>query len=156
PDQVDKATIFQFIESELIAVESELVEAGQNEYGRVDQAVAWMILAKLYLNAEVYIGEARYTDCITYCQKIIDAGFELDDSYASLFTLENVNSNEILFTINFDGNNTQTYGGMTFLVHAAIGGTMSAADYGVNSGWSGLRTTKNLVDLFPDATGNID
>src|SRR5690606_20147070 len=39
---------------------------------------------------------------------------------------------------------------------AAIGGSMDASLYGVNGGWAGIRTTANLVDLFPDETGTID
>jgi hypothetical protein len=45
---------------------------------------------------------------------------------------------------------------MTFLVHAPIGGSMSAASFGVNGGWSGLRTTKNIVNLYPSTDGTID
>jgi hypothetical protein len=156
PDQSTKQQVFDFIESELKAVEGELVAANQNEYGRADQAFAWMVLAKLYLNAEVYTGQAKYTECLTYCSKIISAGYELDENYHSLFMLDNVSSKEIIFAVNFDGNHTQTYGGMTFLVHASIGGGMVPQDYGVNSGWAGLRATKNLVNLFPDETGDID
>jgi hypothetical protein len=33
---------------------------------------------------------------------------------------------------------------------------MSAAAFGVDGGWGGLRTTKNLVNLFPDVTGTLD
>src|SRR5690606_30992002 len=51
---------------------------------------------------------------------------------------------------------TQTYGGSTFLVHAAIGGTMVPADYGVDSGWGGLRTTKSLVEKFETAAIDIN
>jgi starch-binding outer membrane protein, SusD/RagB family len=156
PDQSTKQEVFDFIESELKAIENELATAGQIEYGRVDQGMAWMVLAKLYLNAEVYTGQPKYTECISYCSKIIDAGYQLDANYNSLFMLENVSSPEIIFAVNFDGNRTQTYGGMTFLIHASIGGSMNPGDYGVNTGWAGLRATKNLVNLFPDETGDTD
>jgi starch-binding outer membrane protein, SusD/RagB family len=156
PDQASRQEVFDFIESELKAVEADLVSPRQNEYGRADQAVAWMILAKLYLNANVYTGQAKNTECITYCSKIIDAGYQLDDEYQSLFRLDNTGSEEIIFSVNFDGNRTQTYGGMTFLIHASIGGAMNPTDYGVNTGWAGLRATKNFVNLFPDETGATD
>jgi starch-binding outer membrane protein, SusD/RagB family len=156
PDQVSKERIFEYIETELLEAEADLVEARENEYGRADKAMGWMVLSKLYLNAKVYIDQDRNTDAITYTKKIIDAGFELDEDYSKLFTLDNVNSNEIIFTVNFDGTFTRTYGGMTFLVHASVGGDMVPQDYGVNGGWSGLRTTANLVNLFPDITGDED
>src|SRR5690606_5883958 len=56
----------------------------------------------------------------------------------------------------YDGLNTQGYGGTTFLTHAAVGGSMPAADFGINGGWAGLRTTKNLPLLFPDPQGRAD
>lgn len=156
PDQSTKQQVFDFIESELKAIEGDLAPANQHEYGRADQALAWMVLAKIYLNAEVYIDQPKFTECITYCSKIIEAGYQLDEEYQSLFMLDNVSSQEIIFAVNFDGNHTQTYGGMTFLIHASIGGAMNPTDYGVNTGWAGLRATKNLVNLFPDETGSID
>ena len=156
PDQSSREEVFAFIESELQAIESELVPARQNQYGRGDQATAWMILAKLYLNAEVYTGQPKYTECITYCTKIIEAGYELDANYQNLFMIGNENSPELIFAVNFDGNHTQTYGGMTFLIHASIGGSMAPGTYGVNTGWAGLRATKNFVDLFSDVTGATD
>ena len=78
-------------------------------------------------------------------------------AYDELFLADNDTNgaqNEFIFTANFDGLSSQTYGGTTFLVHAAIGGSMPPNEFGVNGGWSGLRTTKSLVNKFP--TGSID
>jgi hypothetical protein len=58
----------------------------------------------------------------------------------------NTNTSENILTINYDGKRTQTYGGTTFLTHAAVGGSMISADYGIGSGWGGLRTTKEIVN----------
>ena len=69
---------------------------------------------------------------------------------------DNHTSPEIIFPIAFDGQRTKTWGGMTFLVHAAIGGDMKASEFGVNGGWGGLRTTKNIVNLFPNSAGTTD
>lgn len=157
PAQVDRATIFQFLEKELSEIEADMVAPGANEYGRADRAAVWMLQAKLYLNAEVYIGKPEYTKAVEAAKKVITSGaYNLQDTYRHLFMTDNNNSEEIIWSIPFDGRNTQTWGGLTYLVHAAIGGNMKGADYGVNGGWNGLRTTKSLVDLFPDATGAID
>lgn len=158
PKQVDRATVFNYVESELKDIEDDLAAPKQNQYGRADRAVAWTILAKLYLNAEVYINENRYTDCITYCSKIIGSGaYSLNTVYHNLFKADNnVNNTEAIFMVTYDGLYTQTYGGTNFLVHAAVGGTMAVADYGIDSQWNGTRTTKNLVDKFPDVTGTLD
>jgi hypothetical protein len=115
-----------------------------------------MILAKLYLNAEVYINQPKYTECITYCNKIIGAGYTLSDQYTKLFLADNHTAPEIIFGVAFDGVKTKTYGGTTFLVHAPVGGSMSPAAFGIDGGWSGARTTKNIVNLFPDPNGTAD
>ncbi len=115
--------------------------------GRATKGAAWALLAKLYLNAEVYLGGLpKYTECITYCKKIINAGYSLEPTYAYLFNADNEYLSEVIFSINFDGIQTQTYGGTNFIVHAAIGGDMNPPDYGVSGGWGGTRTTSALVE----------
>ncbi|OWY19214.1 RagB/SusD family nutrient uptake outer membrane protein [Sphingobacteriales bacterium UPWRP_1] len=156
PQQTNAQDLFNYIESELKAIETQLKAPRSNELGRADQAAAWTLLAKLYLNAEVYIGQAKYTDCVTYCKKVIDAGYTLEPEYAKLFRIDNTESNEIIFSIRFDGDHGRTWGGMTFLVHAPIGGSMAGADFGVNGGWGGIRTTKQFVAKFDDTTGDTD
>jgi len=55
-----------------------MISARGNDYGRADQGALWTLLAKLYLNAKVYIGTDRNTDCVTYCNKVISAGYTLE------------------------------------------------------------------------------
>ncbi|MCF8366730.1 MAG: RagB/SusD family nutrient uptake outer membrane protein [Bacteroidales bacterium] len=156
PTQIQRADLYTYIESELKDIEGSLI-APRTEYGRADQAAAWTLLAKLYLNAAVYTGTAKYAECATYCQKVIDAGYSLNPTYANLFLADNdVNNNEQIFSVTFDGNRTQTYGGTNFIIHAAVGGDMVPSDYGVGGGWGGTRTTSALVDKFPDETGATD
>ena len=157
PTQSNRTELFNFIESELMEIESILLAS--NEYGRVDNIAAHALLSRLYLNAEAWTGQDRYADCITYSQNVINSGYSLNmndangngTAYDELFMADNdVNGaqNEFIFTLNFDGMQSQTYGGTTFLVHAAIGGSMNPGNFGVNGGWGGLRTTKNLVNQF--------
>jgi hypothetical protein len=148
PEQKSRADLFSFVESELLAIESGLVAAKGNEYARADKAAAWTLLAKLYLNAEVYTGTGRYSDCVTYSEKVINAGYSLEASYKNLFLADNHTASGVIFPIAFDGLRTQSYGGTTFLIHAAIGGDMNPADFGVNGGWGGTRVTSSLVKLF--------
>lgn len=160
PEQIQRAELFDYVESELLAIENEIVGARENEYGRADRAAVWMLLSKLYLNAEVYNGTNRYSDVITYTNRIIESGYNIPDiPYQHLFLADNDRNgaeNEIIFPITFDGLNTQAYGGMTFIIHAAIGGTMDPAEFGVNSGWAGLRTTEQFVDIFPNGADSED
>lgn len=155
--QNTRKEVFDFIESELKAIENELKPAKTNDYGRVDVVAAWALLSRLYLNAEVYTGTERYADCMAYAQKAIGSGYALHTNYAHLFLADNDTNgaqNENIFTANFDGNRSQTWAGTTFLVHAAIGGDMSLSEFGVSGGaWAGIRSTKGLVQKFA-GTGN--
>jgi hypothetical protein len=156
PKQISRADLYKYIEEELLAIEPLMVDARQNEYGRADKAAVWMLLAKLYLNSEVYTGQANYDKVVTYTQKVIDAGYELEPNYEHLFMADNHLSKEIIFPINFDGRFTQTWGGTTFLVHAPIGGKMDPTQFGVSGGWGGVRTTKAFVHKFyPDASKSL-
>ncbi|MBP6979252.1 MAG: RagB/SusD family nutrient uptake outer membrane protein [Lentimicrobiaceae bacterium] len=156
PSQIQRADLYQYIESELLAIENLMVEPRQNEYGRTDKAAVWMLLAKLYLNAEVYTGQPKYTECITYCKNIINAGYTLEPEYSHLFLADNAYLNEVIFAVPFDGTYTRTWGGTTFIICAAVGGTMNPTDFGVEGGWGGTRTTKAFVQKFTDITGQTD
>jgi hypothetical protein len=157
PKQIKRKDLFNWVETELKALETELAGPRTNEYGRADRAAAWALLARMYLNAQVYTGAERYTDAITYAKKVIDAGYTLEANYRHLMLADNyLNTNEFIFTINYDGNKTQAYGGTTFLLNAALGGNMVSTDYGSSQKWAGLRTTKSLPLLFPDFEGTTD
>jgi len=156
PEQTNASDLFNYIESELKDVETLLAAPKANEYARVDKAAAWMLLAKLYLNAEVYIGTPKYTECLTYVNKVIAAGYSLDPVYKNMFLADNNNSPEIIWAVAFDGLRSQTWGGTTFIIHAAIGGNMDPANFGVDAAWGGTRTTSAFVDKFADISGNTD
>jgi hypothetical protein len=156
PKQITRANLFAYIESELLAIEGTMIAPKTNEYGRVDQAAAWMLLGKLYLNAKVYIGTDKYTECLTWIKKVIASPYSLQSNYSYLFLADNNLCNEIIFPIAFDGVHTKTWGGTTFIVDAAVGGSMKPADFGIAGGWGGTRTTSALVDKFTDITGATD
>ena len=156
PEQKTRAEIFSYIESELLALDAELVAARTNEYGRADKAAAWALLARMYLNAGVYTGTTKYNEAITYAKKVIDAGYTLLPVYGNLMLADNhVNNTEAIWTLNYDGVKTKNWGGTTFLVNASVGGNMDV-NYSGLTNWAGIRTTKNLPQLFPDFTGTID
>lgn len=157
PKQIQRKDLFDYIESELKAIDPLLKAPMTNEYGRADQAADWALLARMYLNAEVYTGTAHYSDAVTYSKKVIDAGYSLLPDYTMRMRADNnLNNHEFILTINYDGLYTQNYGGTTFLTHAPVGGGMKASDFGINGGWAGLRTTSTLPNLFPDFTGAKD
>ena len=105
-------------------------------------------------------GEKKYDSAVIYSKKVIDAGYSLETNYNWLFLNDNYKcSNEFIFTINYDGQQSQNYGGTNYIVYAGAGGPSSSpmpmSEVGI-SGWAGNRVTKNLPNQFPDYTGTID
>lgn len=139
PKQSTRQIIYNYIVSELTAIKPDLPAPGAATYGRATGPAADMLLAELYLNDSVYTGTADWTDALNSAQAVIAAGYTVDPSYAHLFQADNNTSPEIIFAIPQDGQKTQTYGGVTFLVHASVGGSMPAGNYGIDGGWYGLR-----------------
>ena len=144
PEQITRQALFTYIESELIGIDNSLMDP-KTEYGRADKASAWMLLGKLYLNASVYTGTAKNTECITYMKKVITSGkYSLTANYSNMFKADNNTSAEIIFPINFDGIHSKTWGGTTFIVHASVGGSMTPTDFGIDGGWGGTKNHKCL------------
>ena len=152
PAQATRQQLFAFVESELNTIRGDLPAADAGQYGRADQGAVDMVLAHLYLNAAVYTGSARYSDARVAAERVINSNaYTLDPSYQHLFLADNHTSDEIIFALPQDGEHIQSYGGMTTIVHASVGGSMNADDYGINGGWYGLRTRPEFVALFGGA-----
>jgi hypothetical protein len=161
PEQISRQDLFTYVENELIDILPGLADPGSNEYARADRAAAWMLLAKLYLNANVYTGTERNTDCLTYCNLIINSGvYSLHSNYDELFMADNhLRRNEIIFPIAEDGNSGRNYGGMTFVIHAQVAADASMDPvnaFGVEGGWGGNRFRSALVSKFDDTSGDTD
>ncbi|MEZ0451719.1 RagB/SusD family nutrient uptake outer membrane protein [Sphingobacterium thalpophilum] len=160
PKQIQRSELFKYVEAELIAINDDLMEPRTNEYGRADKGAAWALLSRLYLNAEVYTGTARYTDAITYSQKVINAGYKLAAEYKNLFLTDNnvTSKDEMILTINYDANKTQNNGGTTYIINASVDpGTMQPASFGIpNGGWSGNRVRSTIPAIFGDYSGATD
>lgn len=152
PSQLTRSELFDWIEAELLQIKGDLPQR-YSQYGRADQSAVNALLARMYLNSEVYTSKPRYTDAIAACNEIIATGnYSLSESYAELFMAdngENIAANqEIIFPIIFDGVSTQSYG-MSVLLFGSRGGSESSVEtYGCNSGWDGVRSTGNLIRNF--------
>jgi hypothetical protein len=161
PDYATRADLFKFVDEELTAITPLLKAPKSNEAFRVDQAAAWMLQANLYMNENVYLkasltNTSNFVKALPLINKVISSGYSINDNpehtgYGELFLADNDKNgaqNEFIFAIAFDGLRTQTYGGTTFLTHAPVGGSMKAAEFGINGGWGGIRTTAAFVDKF--------
>lgn len=153
PQQQSRAYIFDFIVSELNSIDADLLASGSNEFGRVDKIAGKMLLAKVYLNAQVYINQNKFAEASAALTPVLSSTYSINtsSSYGKVFMADNDSNgsqSEMIFPIRYSGLNTQTYGGTTFITHAAIGGSMNPTNFGVNGGWFGLRTRPEFVAKF--------
>ena len=157
-NQAPRDSLFRFAVRELHAIQGDLptfVPGHSAVYGRATDAADHFLLAEMYLNAESYGLSPRYDSALTEAQAVIGSGATLDPNFQHLFQADNDNSPEIIFPIIEDGNFTQSYGGVTFLMHAGCGGNMNAANYGIDYCWGGTRMKPEIYNLFSpgDARG---
>lgn len=148
PPVYTRRQLFAFIESELRELGTTLP---QTNYGHMNRAAAWTLLARMYLNAKVYTGEDKYSECISCCREVIKDGYSLEPDYARLFNADNhKRTNEIIFALACNATHTVAWGAGTYLVCATRfdndDGMME--DFGVSAYWNCLRVRPQLVDLF--------
>lgn len=137
PRQADREELFAYVEAELKAIYDTMGES-KFEYGRADKGTCAMLLAKLYLNAEVFIGTPKYTEAITELNKVLAGPYALAPNYLNNFLADNDTSPEIIFSFNSDGESSQSYNATWIMIKGSAG----------NGGFSGVRTTKAMVNLF--------
>ena len=160
PKRITRAELYDWLEGELRDLIDNSALPVNPEYGHIGKSAAKMILAKLYLNAEVYTGTAQWAKCADVLKDIMDDGYALHttargttyNAYQDLFLADNDQcTDEIIFAIEQDGTDTQSYGVTNYLVFAFTGGTMDPSALGISSGWAGCRTTPEFYDKFTAA-----
>jgi hypothetical protein len=164
PKQIERAKLFNYVVSELHDIENKLGEP-KFCYPQADKAAAWMLLARLYLNAEVYSGTAKWDSCKIYCDKVISSGkYSLANDYKQNFTADNDGNHnpEMIFAWEQDGNYTQGYVGTTFIIESSSDATYIRAEdfHGLtsNTNWNGNRTRKQFMNILVDTLatyGNV-
>jgi hypothetical protein len=163
PEIGTRQEIFNYIESELLAIENSL-GAPRFSYPQADQAAAWMLLSRLYLNAEVYTGTPRWSDVVTYTGRVIGAGYSLAPDYRQNFSADNDGRSnpEMIFAWEQDGMNVQGYVGTTFIIESSSDAQYIRAEdfHGLtsNTNWNGNRARIQFLDVMVDTIatyGNV-
>ena len=137
PTQMPRAQVYELVTSDLEKIISEYAPNQKPYYGFVGLDAAEAILAKIYLNGEVFAGRADYDKCYKHCKNIIDRlghggkyGNGLAYSYQGLFGANNKQYvvgndgnevNEIIWTLAQDDPNLMSYSGATFMAVGWIG-----------------------------------
>ena len=155
PPQKPSAEIFDFIVSELteLASDDSAMPAAQSNYPRADKGSCLGLLARVYLNAEVYTGTAMWAEAKATCEKIYALGYALAPTHAELFRGDNGENpdamKEMLFAASYNAEHTQSYGGTTYLTLSTLSGDDGAINItGINGGWAGNRVPFEYVQKF--------
>lgn len=162
PPQATRAEIFNFCVSELQSLlsDSSSMPAPRSRYPRADRGSAAGLLARLYLNAEVYTGTPMWEEAKAVCEDIFSMGYTLSPDYEALFRGDNGENpsarNEMLWAVSYDAERTQSYGGTSYLLAATLAATDitdQSKPNGQRNGWAGLRTPYEYVSRFFNVSG---
>ena len=175
--QSERSEVFHFIVKELQEVAGLLPDERSNQmgnyYGRITAPVVYFLLAKLALNAEIYCDDHWTNDihpngkdiffevdgkrlnawetCIQYCDKLTDAGYQLEEDYSYNFAVHNENSSENIFTIPLDKNLYAAQFHYLFRSrHYNHGGALGGASE------NGTSATISTISAYGYDTENID
>ena len=154
PERWESDKIFGFIEKELKECSEEMADADNVTYGHAPRAAAWMLLARLYLNAESYGVEEHYSECLAYSKKVIDEGYALESDYTKLFNADNHlrvgKGKEIIHSLVVDSRHVMSWGTTTYLICGQVDTDYGppAESIGVASAWSMFRVRGEVPALF--------
>ncbi|MEQ8581011.1 MAG: RagB/SusD family nutrient uptake outer membrane protein [Marinoscillum sp.] len=144
--------VFNFVESELNEIIPLLSEAKDaSTYGRINKWGALAIRAKLYLNAEVYTGTARWADAEADADAIINSGlYSLESNYASNFQTDNAGSQENIFVVPYDQVFAQGFNWHQMTLHYGSQNTFNLQD----QPWNGYATVEEFYNSYIDPSVN--
>lgn len=174
PHRMERAELYKWLVEELNAIEPDLAEprvktGSDADYGRVDKAACWLLLSRLYLNAEVYTGNAEWQKAKDYAKKVMESPYDINttsagrwSAYQLVFMADNdrtAASKEILFPIVNISGKTRSYGNSLFLIAACFDSAMHAnpddatgSNGLVGQQWIGLHPRVTLLKKFFPST----
>lgn len=174
PEQIKRADLFNWLEEELLYLasdESAMPEKGDVPYPRPTKGSVWALLSRMYLNAEVYTGTARWQDAKDASKNVIDMGYRIHGTYSDMFRQDNTtngSTEEFVFAVAYDRVSTQSWGGTTTFTSAsldeptnlAIGAALGTSNGKINAeNWAGYHVPADYVARFELAGvewGNAD
>ncbi|MEG0788628.1 MAG: RagB/SusD family nutrient uptake outer membrane protein [Alistipes sp.] len=134
PKQIGRENLYNWIESELVALttDADMPAFGTVPYPRATKGAVWAVLARMYLNAEVYTGTAQWEKAKAAAAEVIKMGYKIHKvqrgthtlgAYAELFMQDNSTNGaneEFIFAVAYDKMTTQSWGGTTHLISGAL------------------------------------
>ena len=162
PSQASRTDIFNYCVGELqslLSSDSAMPAAGFL-YPRADKGSVAGLLARMYLNANVYAGIDKSVEAKALCEEIFAMGYQLSPSYSNLFRGDNGQNasarGEFLWAIDYDNDYINSYGGTTYILSASMASTDitdSSRPNGQVNGWAGLRVPYEFVSRYYGVSG---
>lgn len=149
PSQVSPQTLFDFIEKEIKDNLTYLEDApNPQNYGRVTKAAAYTMLAKLYMNANVWVGKAMWNEAVEACNKVMSYGsLQLEGNYFTNFAVDNESSAECIWAIPLEDSVTGT-----FPIHCITLQSLSAQTFNIKSFcWDGACGLEWLWNAYEES-----
>lgn len=161
PEQIKRAELFNWLETELLDLageDSAMPEYGEVPYPRPTKGAVWALLSRMYLNAEVYTGTARWQDAKDAAAEVIKMGYKIHKTYSDMFRQDNTTNGskeEFVFAIAYDREITRSWGGSTTYTSASLNAAVNevigkAFGLGKINGenWDGYRVPDEYVQFF--------
>lgn len=150
PEQSTRQEVYDFVVSEITGnIDLLSSDNDATTYARFNKWAAYTLLAKVYLNAEVYTGTAQWDKCIAACDAVINsgAGYLLEPDQKNVFVTENQNSKEIIFALPIDENYTTAWNAFDF--HMQTLQPANQATYNLlSTPWGGMCAIPQFIDTF--------
>ncbi len=149
PQQNTRSEVYDFIVKDIIDnIPMVSEENSQATYGKFNKWAGLSLLAKMYLNAEVYTGTPQWNACIEACNSIINSGeFSLESNQKNVFITENQNSKEIIFALPFDSKYVSEWN--SFDVHLQTLDPGNQKTYNLEySPWGGVCAVPQFISTF--------
>ena len=150
PPTNSRQEVFSFIESEVTASLPFLAQ--ERTYTRVNYYVGQMILAKLYLNAQVYVGTARWQDAADALEEVIAGPYSLEADFFANFVTDNAGSSENIFVINYDSDNAQGFNLAQMTLHYLSQNTYNLQE----QPWNGYSSLEEFYNSFDEDDDRIN
>ncbi|WP_299578672.1 RagB/SusD family nutrient uptake outer membrane protein [uncultured Sunxiuqinia sp.] len=154
PSTKSRAEVYDFVVSELNAIK-DLVrdDVSSSSYGKVTKGMVYTLLAKMYLNAEIWNpdGGAKWQECIAACDEVLDLAYIIEPNFKASFAVQNQTSQEIIFPAIFstsDGGNHIHKRTLHYLDPVALNLKVGT--------WNGVSAMPAYVKSFDEADKRFD
>ena len=162
PRQASRQSIFEYCIAELddLLSDNSAMPAPRSLYPRADKGSVAGLLARMYLNAEVYAGTPMWSEAKSVCETIFGMGYALCPDYSALFRGDNGQNpqarGELLWAVDYSDANTDSEGGSTYLICGALApGDISEQSMpnGQRNGWADIRVPYEYVSRYFSVNG---